>query len=173
MVAVFVASTCCQALAQSAPFAGMAGSWAGAAHRSPILFWQTGAFTPPPMTVFAGEQTPERVRRLLDAFEKRGIKPTLSINAKVCDTCPELAGAARDAGWEFMAHCYVQMPIHKVEDEAAMIRQSAERLESFLGHRPRGWLGPGRTQTFDTLDHVAAAGFDWFGDWILDDQPFW
>lgn len=111
--------------------------------------------------------------RLLDAFEKRNIKPTISINAKVCDTCPDVAGAARDAGWEFMAHCYVQMSIHKVEDQPAMIRQSVERLESFLGHRPRGWLGPGRTQTFDTLDHVADAGFDWFGDWILDDQPFW
>ncbi len=111
--------------------------------------------------------------RLLQAFEARNIKPTISINAKVCDTCPEVAIAARDAGWEFMAHCYVQMPIHKVEDQAVMIRQSVERLESFLGHRPRGWLGPGRTQTFDTLDHVADAGFDWFGDWILDDQPFW
>lgn len=111
--------------------------------------------------------------RLLDSFEKRNIKPTISINAKVCDTCPAVAAAARDAGWEFMAHCYVQMPIHKVEDEAAMIRRSVERLESFLGYRPRGWLGPGRTQTFDTLEHVAAAGFDWFGDWIVDDQPLW
>lgn len=111
--------------------------------------------------------------RLLRAFEARDIRPTLSINARVCETCPEIAAAARDAGWEFMAHCYVQMPIHKVEDEAAMIRQSLDLLEAFTGKRPRGWLGPGRTQTFATLDHLAAAGLDWFGDWILDDQPFW
>ncbi|RAI43000.1 polysaccharide deacetylase family protein [Rhodoplanes roseus] len=111
--------------------------------------------------------------RLLEAFEARAIKPTISINAKVCETCPQVAEAARDAGWEFMAHCYVQMPIHKVEDQRAMIDQSLATLEKFLGYRPRGWLGPGRTQTFETLDHVAAAGCDWFGDWILDDQPFW
>lgn len=111
--------------------------------------------------------------RLLQAFEKRKIKPTISINAKVVDTCPAVAIAARDAGWEFMAHCYVQMPIHKIEDQPAMIKQSLDTLETFLGHRPRGWLGPGRTQTLETLDHVAAAGMDWFGDWILDDQPFW
>jgi allantoinase len=111
--------------------------------------------------------------RLLRAFDKRGIRPTLSINAKVCETWPEVAAAARDAQWEFMAHCYVQMPIHKVEDQAAMIRQSLDTLEGFLGHRPRGWLGPGRTQTLETLDHIAAAGLDWFGDWILDDQPLW
>ena len=72
-----------------------------------------------------------------------------------------------------MAHCYVQMAIHKVEDQPAMIRQSLDTLERFLGHRPRGWLGPGRTQTLDTLEHVADAGLDWFGDWILDDQPLW
>jgi peptidoglycan/xylan/chitin deacetylase (PgdA/CDA1 family) len=111
--------------------------------------------------------------RLLEAFEKHSIKPTVSINAKVCETCPDVAAACRDAGWEFMTHCYVQMPIHKVEDQAAMIRQSQGILEDFLGYRPRGWLGPGRTQTLETLDHVAAAGFDWFGDWILDDQPVW
>jgi allantoinase len=111
--------------------------------------------------------------RLFEAFEQRRIRPTISINAKVCETCPQVAAAARDAGWEFLAHCYVQMPIHKVEDQAAMIGQSLEILEKFTGKRPRGWLGPGRTQTAETLDHIAAAGFDWFGDWILDDQPFW
>ncbi|UFX42744.1 polysaccharide deacetylase family protein [Bradyrhizobium sp. 41S5] len=111
--------------------------------------------------------------RLFEAFEKRKIRPTISINAKVCDTCPEVPTAARDAGWEFMAHCYVQMPIHRVDDEAAMIRQSTERLSQFLGRNASGWLGPGRTQTFETLDHVAAAGIRWFGDWILDDQPVW
>ena len=111
--------------------------------------------------------------RLLDAFEKRGIQPTLSINAKVCETSPLVVEAARDAGWEFMAHCYVQMPIHKVEDQAGMIDQSLHTLQRFLGYRPRGWLGPGRTQTLETLEHIAAAGFDWFADWILDDQPIW
>lgn len=111
--------------------------------------------------------------RLLKAFEDRSIRPTLSLNAKVCETVPAVPKAALDAGWEFMAHCYEQMSIHAIEDQPAMIRQSADILESFTGKRPRGWLGPGRTQTFETLDHVADAGFDWFGDWIIDDQPLW
>lgn len=111
--------------------------------------------------------------RLLKAFENRNIRPTLSLNAKVCETVPAVPQAALDAGWEFMAHCYEQASIHTIEDQLAMIRQSADILEGFTGKRPRGWLGPGRTQTFETLDHVAAAGFDWFGDWILDDQPLW
>lgn len=111
--------------------------------------------------------------RLLEAFASRGIRPTLSLNARVCETVPEVPQAALEAGWEFMAHCYEQMPIHAVEDQPAMMRQSADILEAFTGTRPTGWLGPGRTQTFDTLEHVAAAGYRWFGDWILDDQPLW
>jgi peptidoglycan/xylan/chitin deacetylase (PgdA/CDA1 family) len=142
-------------------------------HASPPPGGVTGAI--PDMPNWTWHEYGMRVGfwRLLEAFEKRGIKPTMSINAKVCETCPPVAEAARDAGWEFMSHCYVQMPIHKVEDQAAMIRQTQDTLAAFLGKRPRGWLGPGRTQTLETLEHVADAGFDWFGDWILDDQPLW
>ena len=53
-----------------------------------------------------------------------------------------------------------------------MIRQSVDVLRSFTGKMPGGWLGPGRGQTFATLDYVAEAGFKWFGDWVMDDQPF-
>jgi peptidoglycan/xylan/chitin deacetylase (PgdA/CDA1 family) len=72
-----------------------------------------------------------------------------------------------------MAHCLTQMPIQEIADQREMIRGSVRLLERFTGKRPTGWLGPGRTQTFDTLDHVAEAGLTWFGDWILDDQPVW
>ena len=109
-----------------------------------------------------------------DARARRaGVVPTMSINAKVCETYLEVAGAARDAGWEFMAHSYVQMPIQQIEDQRAVIRQSIEIIERFTGKRPTGWLGPGRMQTFHTLDYVTEHGLSWFGDWVLDDQPLW
>jgi peptidoglycan/xylan/chitin deacetylase (PgdA/CDA1 family) len=111
--------------------------------------------------------------RLLNAYKKFGVTPTLSLNASVCETCPEVAGAARDAGWEFMAHSYVQMPIHQIEDQRSVMKKSIATLEAFTGKRPRGWLGPGRTQTWHTLEFMVESGFTWFGDWILDDQPFW
>jgi peptidoglycan/xylan/chitin deacetylase (PgdA/CDA1 family) len=111
--------------------------------------------------------------RLLEAFEKRGIKPTVSLNSRVCATCPPVAAAIRDAGWEVMAHCVEQMPIQQIRDQRAMIAESVAQIAGFFGKKPNGWLGPGRTQTFETLDLVAEAGLDWFGDWILDDQPLW
>ncbi len=95
--------------------------------------------------------------RLMRALANAGVTPTMSINAKVCETYPEVAAAARDAGWEFMAHAYVQMPIQQIEDQRAVIRQSIEVIERFTGKKPTGWLGPGRGQTFETLDHVGEA----------------
>src|SRR5262249_17420210 len=86
---------------------------------------------------------------------------------------PEVATAARDAHWEFMAHSYVQMPIQQITDQRAVMRQSIEIIEQFIGKKPTGWLGPGRGQTHETLDFATECGFTWFGDWVLDDQPFW
>jgi peptidoglycan/xylan/chitin deacetylase (PgdA/CDA1 family) len=66
------------------------------------------------------------------------------------------------------------MPIQQIADKQREIMdQSIDILQKFTGTKPTGWLGPGRGQMFDTLDHVTAAGFTWFGDWVLDDQPIW
>ena len=111
------------------------------------------------------------VWRFFDLYRRLGIRPTLSINARVCEDYERVAGAARDAGWEFMGHAYEQMPIHKVEDQKAMIERSVGVLEQFTGTRPVGWLGPGLTQTYDTPELLTAAGIRYIGDWVYDDEP--
>ena len=50
-------------------------------------------------------------------------------------------------------------------------RQSLETLERFAGGRPKGWLGPGLTETYETPDLLAAAGIKYIGDWVYDDEP--
>ncbi|MDQ7978821.1 polysaccharide deacetylase family protein [Paraburkholderia sp. SARCC-3016] len=109
-----------------------------------------------------------RFKKLYDLL---GIRPTLSINARVCVDYPRVAAACRDAGWEFMGHAFEQMPIHKVEDQKSMIERSMDVLEKFVGKRPVGWLGPGLTQTLETPDLLAGAGVKYIGDWVYDDEP--
>ena len=104
-------------------------------------------------------------------YDRLGIRPTLSINARVCVDYPRVAGACRDAGWEFMGHSYEQGPIHNERDQPAMIARSLDTLEQFTGKRPVGWLGPGLTETFETPDHLAAAGVKYIGDWVYDEEP--
>ena len=111
------------------------------------------------------------VWRFLDLFHRHGIRPTLSVNARVVEDYPRVAEACRDAGWEFMGHSWEQGPIHKEPDQPAMIARSLDALEKFTGKRPVGWLGPGLTQTLDTPEHLARAGVRYIGDWVYDDEP--
>jgi allantoinase len=104
-------------------------------------------------------------------YDRLGIRPTLSINARVCLDYPQVAAACRDAGWEFMGHAFEQMPIQKVDDQKAMIERSLDTIEQFTGKRPVGWLGPGLTQTYETPELLAAAGIKYIGDWVYDDEP--
>ena len=109
--------------------------------------------------------------RLMDVFADSGITPTLSINGLVCDQYPRVAQAALDAGWEFMAHSFKQQPMHTLEDEADAINKTMERIAAFTGTKPRGWMGPGLTQTENTPELLVQAGVEYVTDWVMDDQP--
>ena len=109
--------------------------------------------------------------RLFDCMREFRITPTLAVNGLVCRTYPRVAQAAKDAGWEFMGHGWMQQPMHKVEDQPGAIRQTLETLRAFTGKPVRGWESPGLTETAETIDHLAAAGIDYVANWVLDDQP--
>ena len=111
------------------------------------------------------------VWRYFKLFEKLGIRPTLSCNARVCEDYERVAAQARGAGWEFMAHGYDQIPMHKLEDQRGTIHKAMDVIEKFTGERPVGWLGPGLTQTLDTPDLLTEAGVKYIGDWVYDDEP--
>src|SRR6202158_2743673 len=51
--------------------------------------------------------------RLLECMQKFGVTPTLAINGVVCRNYPRIAQAARDLGWEFMGHGWLQTTMHK------------------------------------------------------------
>jgi len=109
--------------------------------------------------------------RLKKIFERLNLSPTVTLNGRICESYPRVAEACRDNGWEFNAHGFEQLPMHKLDDEREAIRRAIDAITSFTGKPPRGWFGPGLTQTYDTLDHLAEAGIEYIGDWVLDDQP--
>jgi len=109
--------------------------------------------------------------RMKKMLERVGATPTVTLNARVCESYPQVVQACIDAGWELNAHGYEQIPMHKLDDQRASINKSMDTIEKFWGRRPRGWFGPGLTQTFDTLDYLSEAGVEYIGDWVLDDEP--
>lgn len=138
-----------------------------------VLVAPTGASLQPDLANWAWHEYGMRAGfwRLLAAFEARGIRPTLSTNGSVLGAYPRVAGAARDAGWEFMGHGFVQVPVHREPDQAAMIGRTCEAIRDFTGEPCLGWLGPGLTETLETPDLLAAAGIRYIADWVVDDLP--
>ena len=109
--------------------------------------------------------------RFLDTLSSRNLKATFAVNGSACSVYQEACAAARDAGWEFIGHGFVQKPMHKVDDQRAAIAQTKQAIAELTGKPPRGWESPGLTETDETLDLLAEAGIEYVADWVLDEQP--
>lgn len=105
------------------------------------------------------------------ALTARNIPVTFAVNGNVCRSYPRVAGAALEAGWEFMGHGFVQGPMHKVEDQRQAIFDTVAAIKEFSGVAPRSWESPGLTETEDTLDYLREAGIEYVADWVIDDLP--
>jgi allantoinase len=111
--------------------------------------------------------------RLMDVMRKRGVAVTMSLNGSVCNSYPAIVERAVSDGWEMMGHGLFQRAMSMVEDERAVVRETLDTIEHATGSRPRGWLGPGLVQTWETADILAAEGLTYCCDWgPADDLPF-
>ena len=109
--------------------------------------------------------------RFVEAFDELSIPAALCINGIAVKGYPQIAEAARDRGWEFIGHGFTQRNMQKVDDERLDIRRTTEAIEAYTGKRPRGWLGPGLTETWETPDILVEEGYEYVADWVLDDEP--
>jgi len=111
--------------------------------------------------------------RMIEAISSRNLPASTSFNASVIDAYPRAAEAMHKAGWEFIGHGMHQKALNFGGDEATIIGQTLDKIESFTGTRPRGWLSPGLRETEATPDILADAGIDYVCDWVVDDVPNW
>ncbi len=109
--------------------------------------------------------------RLLDVFDRHTLPVVLAINGSAIQAYEPIARAALDRKWEFIGHGFTQKNMQKVPDERADIKKTTDAIRAFTGRAPRGWLGPGLTETWDTPDILAEHGYEYVCDWVLDDQP--
>ena len=109
--------------------------------------------------------------RMLKVFDQLKMPAVLAINGSAIETYEPVARAALERGWEFIGHGFTQKNMQKVPDERADIRKTTDVIRALTGRLPRGWLGPGLTETWDTPDILAEEGYQYVCDWVLDDQP--
>jgi len=109
--------------------------------------------------------------RMLEVLDRFRIRPVLAINGSAIHTYEAISRAAREREWEFIGHGFGQKNMQKVPDERADIVKTTNAIREFTGRPPRGWLGPGLTETWNTPDILAEEGYEYVCDWVLDDQP--
>ena len=110
--------------------------------------------------------------RMKQVLDRHGVRATVSLNASVCLSYPLLVEESLKSGWEMLAHGYVQRVINREPDERAVIRKTIDTIAESTGAAPRGWMGPGLAETFDTPDILAEEGIEYIADWCNDDQPY-
>jgi peptidoglycan/xylan/chitin deacetylase (PgdA/CDA1 family) len=112
------------------------------------------------------------VWRFLEVLGRHKVKATVSLNGIVCVDYPRLVQAFVQADWELMGHSYIQRPTPLEEDQAGNIRKTMAAIKEACGGPPRGWMGPGLTEVWDTPDLLAAEGIEYVCDWVNDDLPY-
>jgi allantoinase len=109
--------------------------------------------------------------RFLEVLDHFKIRAALAINGSAIQAYQPIARAALERGWEFIGHGFGQKNMQKVPDEREDIAKTTAMIRQFTERRPRGWLGPGLTETWETPDILAEKGYEYVCDWVLDDQP--
>ena len=111
--------------------------------------------------------------RFVEVLDEFAIPAVLAINGSALAAYPAIVRAAAERNWEFIGHGFTQRNMQKVKNERADIRKTREVILKATGKAPRGWLGPGLTETWQTPDLLVEEGYDYLADWVLDDQPVW
>jgi allantoinase len=112
--------------------------------------------------------------RLMEVLTKHGIRGSVALNAEVVKYYPRIMEECAKLKWELMGHGMTNSVILSgmdKETEAACMRDTRAAIES-CGQKMRGWLGPGLTETWNTLDLLKASGAEYVADWCNDDLPY-
>lgn len=113
--------------------------------------------------------------RLVEIFDRLGIRPSVLLNSDVAEHYPQVIEAGRQRNWAWLAHGKTNSMLHTGmarDEEEAFLRQVVGTIEHATGSRPKGWMGPGLTETFETPGILRQLGLDYVLDWTADDQPF-
>lgn len=114
------------------------------------------------------------IYRMMEVFDRYGMRASVLLNADVCKYHPPIIEEGNRRGWEWLGHGETNsrdMSGYPGDQERQVIREIKQTITNAAGKQPKGWLGPGLIETFNTPDHLAAEGFEYVCDWACDDQP--
>ena len=112
--------------------------------------------------------------RVMEVLARHGVRGTVAFNGEVGLHYPRIMRAMQELKWELMGHGMTNSrPLAGMprDAERAVILETRKVIEDH-GLKMKGWLGPGLTETFNTLDLLKEAGVEYVADWVNDDLPY-
>lgn len=112
--------------------------------------------------------------RVIKALDKYGIRASALLNSDVGERYPQIIQAGKERDWAWLAHGSSNSHLHSglsVEEERTALQDIVSTIEKTTGQRPRGWMGPGLTETANTPELFELGG-QYVLDWTNDDQPY-
>jgi peptidoglycan/xylan/chitin deacetylase (PgdA/CDA1 family) len=113
--------------------------------------------------------------RAIESLDRHGIRPSVLLNSLVVDEYPQIVAAGVQRDWTWLAHGQTNSILHtglSVDDERLVLAEITKTITTATGRQPRGWMGPGLTETHHTPELLAELGFEYVLDWTNDDQPY-
>lgn len=113
--------------------------------------------------------------RIIDILDRHGVRASALLNSDVVHHYPQIVKAGLERDWAWLAHGRTNSILHtdmNRADELATLIDVVDTIASATGRRPRGWMGPGLTETFNTPALLADLGLSYVLDWTNDDQPY-
>ncbi|MDT4947263.1 MAG: hypothetical protein QOH14_3996, partial [Pseudonocardiales bacterium] len=113
--------------------------------------------------------------RVLDTLAREDVKVTMIVSGIMAERHGEIVRRISEAGHDIVAHSYAMdvIPIYLNEDEErANIRRTVDLIVRATGKRPTGWISPRGTPSPRTGRLLAEEGFEWHGDSLNDDLPY-
>ena len=113
--------------------------------------------------------------RMMELFDEIGLRASAITNSDVCLEYPQIVKAGVERGWAWIAHGQtnsIREAEMTIEEEKVFLGDMMAVFDDSLPSRPKGWLGPGLSETFATPQLLRDFGFNYLLDWCADDQPF-
>src|SRR5262249_51561749 len=112
---------------------------------------------------------------VLDTLARHGVKATMIVSGIMAELPAETGRKITAAGPDISANSYAMDVIAislNEEEERANIRRTVDLIVRATGKRPTGWISPRGTPSPRTGRLLAEEGFEWHGDSLNDDLPY-
>ncbi|MGO1057329.1 polysaccharide deacetylase family protein [Crossiella sp. CA198] len=143
---------------------------------STSIFAGTAHLAPDPLNYGWRDYGPRvGIWRLIKTLDRLGLRASVLLNSDVAQRYPRIIEAGRERDWTWLAHGKNNSTLQAgmtLEEERAYLTEVVDTIEAHTGRRPRGWMGPALTETFQTPALLAELGLGYVLDWTNDDQPY-